>query len=402
MAYKRFLIGLPMQYVGNPASGPTLYVCDEEADKPNESIPAGSSAFVIASGKQYCATNATTWAELGGGAGGSSSWGGISGTLGDQTDLATALAGKSDTGHTQSSSTISDSTALGRSLLTAASAGAARTAIGAGTSSFDGVYGSLSGVPSTFAPAAHTQAASTISDSTATGRAVLTATDAAAARTAIGAGTSSFNGAYASLSGIPATFTPAAHTHAAGDITSGTVATARLGSGTANSTTYLRGDGTWATPAGGGGSDPWTYIRLANDFTTTSSTAVDITGLGFTPAANETYEFVVRLMVRTATATVGPRPGVAWPTGMTDGVAFIQQPSSATANVFANGNIAGAVLAPVGGLPTTTGSWPALIEGWAVAGASPSGTIRIQLASETAGTTVTAKAGSFIRYRTIP
>ena len=44
----------------------------------------------------------------------------------------------------------------------------------------------------------------------------------------------------------------------ASDIVSGTIATARLGSGTANSTTYLRGDQTWATipPS----KDPWTEV----------------------------------------------------------------------------------------------------------------------------------------------
>jgi hypothetical protein len=47
---------------------------------------------------------------------------------------------------------------------------------------------------------------------------------------------------------IPESKAAAVHTHAATDIASGTMATARLGSGTASASTFLRGDSTWAAP----------------------------------------------------------------------------------------------------------------------------------------------------------
>lgn len=48
-------------------------------------------------------------------------------------------------------------------------------------------WGDVTGKPSTFPPEAHTHPASAISDSTSPGRAILTAVDAAAQRTAMGA-----------------------------------------------------------------------------------------------------------------------------------------------------------------------------------------------------------------------
>lgn len=81
-------------------------------------------------------------------------------------------------GKTWLASSISDSTTVGRSVLTAVDATAARTAIGAGTSNL------AIGTTSTTAKAGDYQPTSAnISDSTATGRSLITAADAAAVRT---------------------------------------------------------------------------------------------------------------------------------------------------------------------------------------------------------------------------
>lgn len=64
------------------------------------------------------------------------------------------------------STDISDASTHGKELLTSSTPAAARAAIGAGTSSFPGDYSSLSGIPSSFTPAAHTHPVSELSDFT--------------------------------------------------------------------------------------------------------------------------------------------------------------------------------------------------------------------------------------------
>lgn len=65
------------------------------------------------------------------------------GTAADAGALATSLTGKANTVHTHVATDISNSTTIGRSVMTAADAAAARTAIGAGTSNL--VLGTTNG-----------------------------------------------------------------------------------------------------------------------------------------------------------------------------------------------------------------------------------------------------------------
>ena len=149
------------------------------------------------------------------------------------------------------------------------------------------------------------------------------------------------------------------------------------------------------------GSDPWTIVKLASDFPTTNATNTNVTGLAFTPAINKTYYVLGTLMLRTATASVGARPGIAWPANLTDGTARVEASTALTTSVLRSWGAKTTQNAASTGLADTVSSHYSKLEALIVAGPTPSGNFQVTLASETAGTTVTMKAGSYIMYREI-
>ncbi|TXH51652.1 MAG: SGNH/GDSL hydrolase family protein [Desulfurellales bacterium] len=151
--------------------------------------------------------------------------------VGDEVFGPFTLTVTAPTGGAVVSTAISDSTPVGRAVLTAADAAAARSAIGAGTSSL--VLGTTAGTAKAgdYVP--------TWSDVTGKPAVIAAGVTAADARTAIGAGTSSL------------VLGTTAGTAKAGDwrpAVSDINATGTPGGGN-----FLRGDGAWAVPPGGGG-----------------------------------------------------------------------------------------------------------------------------------------------------
>jgi hypothetical protein len=118
---------------------------------------------------------------------------------------------------------------------------------GGGVSSWN----DLTDKPSTFPPATHTHPLSALTQSSATtGQVVTWSGTAWVPQTPSGGGGGGVT-SYEDLTDIPSTFPPSTHTHAAADITSGTLALARIPTGTTSSTVAL-GDHThtFGTTAG--------------------------------------------------------------------------------------------------------------------------------------------------------
>ena len=119
----------------------------------------------------------------------------------------------------------------------------------------------------------------------------------------------------ANLTALPATLPAASGVNLtalnATQLTSGTVPVLRLGaSGTRDATTYLRGDNTWATVAGGGGaaSDSFATIAVAGQSSVVADSATDtltlIAGTGITITTDATTDTITFTNAQNTFSTV--------------------------------------------------------------------------------------------------
>jgi hypothetical protein len=141
----------------------------------------------------------------------------------------------------------------------------------------------------------------------------------------------------------------------------------------------------------GGG---YTYAALGSDYTNSTTTSTDVTGLSASMDEG-VYEIWGNFIWTSAATTTGMSLFASFPSGTNALTTYIQNSSTAgTIGFINNGAIGGGV-----STGSIAGSNYARIDGIVVVTAS--GTFQIKARSEIAGSLITIKQGSFIRFKKI-
>jgi hypothetical protein len=159
---------------------------------------------------------------------------------------------------------------------------------------------------------------------------------------------------------------------------------------------FLRDDGTWQAPGGGGKSE--VVVRLGTDVANSTTAFADVTGLSFPILANKDYIFDVWLLFQSSVTTTGIKLAV---NGAASPVAIGIQthiPTTLTAITHGCAVAYNSGMASTG-VPVINTSYLANITG-ILRNGNNAGTLIIRFAAETMGT-VKIMAGSILRYRQV-
>lgn len=225
-------------------------------------------------------------------------------------------------------------------------------------------------------------------------------------------------------------YASATHTHSAGQITNGIISTAVLATGTADATTYLRGDSTWATVTGGSGANyitvydtatasagPYiTWQRLSSNQVASQSNSATIM-FTTTSVVAGTWQFDYHIVYRSAATTTGtgmyvnhtgasPGTFVSMSRYLTTGGAaatgVVDQVQSGQTTGLLEGKgerVLNTVSSQTVGVDTLNANVYTVYSGLLIV--NNTGDLQFKVTSEVNGSNITVQAGSFLELKKI-